>query len=509
MTRRLAAALLFATSNTALVAMPAVAQDTGQGVINRAGDVLQDIFTGDVEATPPPLPEPAPGDVLVDDGTLGDVRIEEINPLTGQPIRTAEPGAIDSAPLPAPGEQFQTADPLPAPGERVDPPPVALQQLAPAMQEKIAQGQDDGSKNRFFRGLDNGLRFYASIRDAGGWPQIPDGEVLQPGSNDPRVAVLRQRLSITGDYLGEMNGSPVFDNEMQTAVIAYQNRNGLEPDGAVGPGTLAAMNVPVEKRIEQMEINRTRWSLMPASMGERFVLVNMAGFEVDIIEGETTVFSMRAIVGKDYHKTPMFSDTIRTVEFNPYWNVPESIANAELKPEYISSGTASADAQGYEVVDGDKVYPVSQVNWSQYADTKIPFRIRQRPGPTNALGEMKFMFPNKHNVYLHDTPSRNLFSRTVRAFSHGCVRVAKPHEFAAYLLGPQATPEQPWDAASIKAIVDAKEHMEVKLERPIQVHLAYMTAWQGPQGYMQFRPDIYGRDADLEAELQGTSPVGN
>ena len=188
----------------------------------------------------------------------------------------------------------------------------------------------DGSKNRFYRGLATGITFYTQIAQAGGWPQLPKGGTLAVGVDDPRVPVLRQRRYVTGDYLGEDTQSTRFDEELKAAVIAYQNRNGQEPDGAVGPATRASLNVTVEERLRQLRINQRRWDKMPASLGERFVLVNMAGFELEVIEGEKTVLDMKVVVGKDYHSTPEFSDVIRTIEINTYWNVPATIANKEL-----------------------------------------------------------------------------------------------------------------------------------------------------------------------------------
>ena len=368
----------------------------------------------------------------------------------------------------------------------------------------------DGSKNRFFRGLDAGLAFYRTIEREGGWPAIPEGKALAAGVRDPRVPVLRQRLSITGDYIGTETDSDLFDAELKQAVIAYQNRNGMEADGVAGPKTVADMNVPVRTRIKQMEINRERWNRMPAALGERFVLVNMAGYELDVVEGETTVLTMKVIVGKGYTETPMFSDTIQYIEFNPYWNVPRSIATKELVPEYVEKGIGAAEAQGFEVKRGDEVLPMSAVNWNEHLGaTKLPFLIRQRPGPANALGEMKFMFPNKNNVYLHDTNQRHLFAKTKRAFSHGCVRVEKPHELAAYLLAPNTMETgRDWSLPAVNDVVASKAHTTVPLKRQVPVHLAYMTAWMDEQGFIQFRPDIYGRDAILQSELYPDGKAG-
>ncbi|EFL89218.1 murein L,D-transpeptidase [Ahrensia sp. R2A130] len=379
-------------------------------------------------------------------------------------------------------------------------PGVLFAQDTTATPEAAAQAEPaaDGSKNRFYRGLATGITFYTQIAQSGGWPQVPEGGTLSVGVDDPRVPILRQRLYITGDYLGEDTQSTMFDAALKEAVVAFQNRNGQEPDGAVGPATLASMNVPVEKRLEQLRINQRRWDNMPASLGDRFVLVNMAGFELEVIEGEKTVLDMKVVVGKDYHSTPEFSDLIKTIEINPYWNVPASIANKELKLDYMKGAAtlAKADSQGYEVVNGDQVVPVSQIAWTKYKDDNLPFRIRQRPGPSNALGDMKFLFPNKHNVYLHDTQAKSLFSKTVRAFSHGCVRLHRPRELAEYLLAANG-----WDRAKIDEVVASGERTRVKLEQPTPVHLAYMTAWLGRQGFIQFRPDIYGRDAEDAQQL--------
>lgn len=355
----------------------------------------------------------------------------------------------------------------------------------------------DTSKNRFYRGLDTGIEFYSQIAASGGWPKVPDGPTLKVDMKDPRVPILRNRLSITGDYNGTETNKAKFDVELEEAVIGFQKRNGQEPDGSVGKATLASLNIPVEARILQMQINLQRWDQMPSSLGEKFVLVNMAGFELDVIEGDQTVLEMRVVVVKDYHSTPVFSDIIQTIEINPYWNVPPSIANKELLPDYIKD-TAKADAQGFEVVRDGKASPISSVNWSSYAGKTLPFNIRQRPGPTNALGEMKFLFPNKHNVYLHDTNARGLFAKTVRAFSHGCVRIQKPHELAAYLLAANGD----WPLERIAQVVAAGERTRVSLKQTVPVHLAYMTAWLDRRGLMQFRPDIYGRDAELAKKLQ-------
>ena len=392
---------------------------------------------------------------------------------------------------------FATAPSLPALATQNEAAP------ATAAAEDAGSFTRDGSKNRFFRGLDAGLSFYRTIEAEGGWPTVPAGKTLAKGARGPAVPLLRTRLSITGDYIGIETDSDLFDAELREAVVAYQNRNGMEPDGVAGPKTIADMNVPVATRIKQMEINRERWNRMPTKLGERFVLVNMAGYELDVVEGEKTVLTMKVIVGRNFTRTPMFSDEIQYIEFNPYWNVPRSIATKELVPEYVEKGTEAATRQGFEVKRGEEVLPVAAIDWSQYLGAeKLPFLIRQRPGPANALGEMKFMFPNKNNVYLHDTNQRHLFAKTKRAFSHGCVRVEKPHELAAYLLAPNtAETGRDWSLPAVGDVVASKKLTAVPLKRKVPVHLAYMTAWMDEQGYIQFREDIYGRDEILQSEM--------
>lgn len=354
----------------------------------------------------------------------------------------------------------------------------------------------DNSKNRFFRGLENGLQLYQRIASQSGWKLIPSGPVMKPGMSDMRVPMLRQRLSITEDFIGNPSNDPRYDEELVEAVVNFQNRNGQEPDGVIGKDTLATLNIPVEQRIKQIKINIERWRRMPPSLGKRFVLVNMAGFELDVIEGDRTVLEMRVVVGKIYHKTPMFSDLIRFVEINPYWNAPQSIANNELVQSFAAD-LAKAVSDGYEIVRDGQSTPVTSVDWHSLSGKTVPFLIRQRPGPKNVLGKFKFLFPNEYNVYLHDTNAKGLFSKTVRSFSHGCVRIQQPEALANYLLKNNGD----WPPERVAAAVESGKNIRVTLAKPVPVHMAYMTTWQDKRGFLQFRPDIYGRDAELVKEL--------
>lgn len=285
-----------------------------------------------------------------------------------------------------------------------------------------------------------------------------------------RVIELRRRLVVTGDLVGA--GYPDFDEETGKAVRRFQQRSGLDADGVVGEKTRRRLNASVESRIRQIEINLERWRWLPHDLGERYVLVNIAGFRAGLYDGDHLTLGMRAIVGKPYRKTPIFSDTIRYLVCSPYWNIPRSIAEGEIWPK----GRAYMAQHDIEVVQGR--------------------RLRQRPGPENALGRVKFIFPNRFNVYLHDTPARELFARSSRSFSHGCIRLEKPIDLATELLAGQG-----WSRDRVLAAADSVTESTVHLDHPIPVHILYWTAWADENGLVQLREDVYGRDDAVAAAL--------
>jgi len=356
----------------------------------------------------------------------------------------------------------------------------------------------DVTQNRYFQDLQQALSQYRIIASEGGWDQVPAGPALKPGDTDPRLLQLRQRLETTGELPRGLPFLREYGTTLFNAVVLYQQRNGLEPDGIVGPETLAALNTSVERRIRQITVNMERWRSMPADLGERYVLVNMAAFELEVIDRGETVLDMRVVVGRNYRQTPIFSDRIGYIEFNPYWNVPASIANRDLVPKFIEDPTYPRE-NGFHGMRGGERFDISSIDWSAYRGSRLPFELRQDPGPRNALGEMKFMFPNAYNVYLHDTPSKELFGKTVRRFSSGCIRVERPHDLAAYLLA--ATPD--WSSARIRQALDSRKTVRANLAMPVPVHLLYMTAWIDRDGIVQFRRDIYGRDQELAQTMFG------
>jgi murein L,D-transpeptidase YcbB/YkuD len=330
-----------------------------------------------------------------------------------------------------------------------------------------------------------GLRWAA---EKGGWPKVPDGPPLRLGERSERVAALRERLIATADYVLGSLGSPLpdhfppdpdrdlFDSGFQQALRAFQWRHGLDEDGALGKATLAALNVPVEQRIRQVEINLDRWRWLPRDLGTRYIMVNIAGFSLELVEDGKLALAMRVVAGKPTTRTPMFTGRMTNVVLNPYWNVPAKLVKNEVLPH------AARDA-GYLAKEG---FEVTRNGGS--------VEVRQKPGPRNALGQVKFLFPNRFDVYLHDTPSRSLFSRTVRSFSHGCIRVEKPIALAEYLLKDNPA----WTPQKIAAILAKGKETWVAIPKPLPVHLVYWTAFvDGPMERLQFRDDLYGRDKKL------------
>lgn len=338
------------------------------------------------------------------------------------------------------------------------------------------------------------LAGYKEIAAKGGWPVVPNGPKMQKDDRGERVALLRARLVASGELnTKSTTDTTLFDAELDSAVRGFQRRYGLDADGAVGPATLEALNVSAQKRVEQIRVNMERWRWLPQNLGERYILVNIANFELDVIEQTKPIMTMRVVVGKYFRRTPVFSDRMTYLVLSPYWHVPPHIAKEDKlplirkNPDYLSQENIkvfqSWDAKTKEV-------DPKSIDWLQITARSFNYRLRQEPGPKNALGRVKFMFPNKFDVYLHDTPSRELFSKTVRTFSSGCIRIEKPIELAEYLL--QKDPQ--WNRERILTVIDKRIERTVLLPESIPIHLLYWTVWAEADGTVQFRNDIYGRD---------------
>jgi murein L,D-transpeptidase YcbB/YkuD len=346
-----------------------------------------------------------------------------------------------------------------------------------------------------YAALRHALRDLEESRTRGGWPQVPAlPKKMKAGDSDSAVIVLRQRLAATGELSesAAASASPVLDDEVTAAVRAFQVRHGLAATGVPDAGTVAALNVPVEQRIRQVALNLERWRWMPDDLGADHLLVNIPAFLLFAREDGQTVFAMRVVVGKRTLQTPVFSSEMDRVVFSPFWNIPVSIATGETAPaaaedpEYLRK-------RGIEILrrsrsGTDRVDP-AEVDWRDSAQVR-QLAFRQRPGPQNALGNVKFLFPNPFDIYLHDTPSDSLFARANRALSHGCVRVEEPEKLARHVL--RAHPE--WTGERIVAAMRSGAERGVKLDTELPVHIAYFTAWVNDEGKVAFYPDVYGHD---------------
>lgn len=382
--------------------------------------------------------------------------------------------------------------------------------------ELLEDGLAAGHVAALFRRLLPAHPGYAALRRAladlraraasGGWPVLPEGPALHPGDLDPRVAALRQRLlpAVAGE--SPPSAEPQrYDPELAERVRALQRRLGLDPDGVVGAKTAAALNTPLAERIDQLRANLERWRWLPQELGERYLLLNIADFELRLVEAGRVVLQMRAVVGRTYRRTPVLSDRLTYLVLNPTWNVPPQLARLDILPHARQDPTYLSRL-GFRVyrsweAGAEEVDPAT-VDWSAVPAAPLPFVFRQRPGPSNSLGRIKFMFPNPFNVYLHDTPERRLFGETRRAYSSGCIRIEKPVELAEYLLRDDPA----WSPAKLRAALDAGVERTVPLARPIPIHLLYWTAWVDDDGALQLRDDIYARDARLLAALDAPPP---
>ena len=346
--------------------------------------------------------------------------------------------------------------------------------------------------------LKTALADYRKIAAEGGWPKVAAGAVIKPGMDDPRVPVLREVLTKVGDLKVTGTGN-TYDSALVDAVKAFQERHGRNPDGVIGPSTLKALNAPVEKRIEQMVLNLERRRWMDDDLGELYVFVNQADQVLKVVREEKgrekTIHTARVVVGKPYHRTPVFSRKMKYVVINPYWNVPTSIANKEYLPKLRRNPAVLAREKVRLISASGKFVDPYSVNW--HALRRVPYRLRQDTGPGNALGRIKFMFPNKFNVYIHDTPSKSLFARESRYFSHGCMRLQHPEQLAEVLLGHQG-----WSAKRIAGQIASGKRRIVNLKSHIPVHVTYLTAWVNKDGSVHFRDDIYGRDKILAKALE-------
>jgi murein L,D-transpeptidase YcbB/YkuD len=328
--------------------------------------------------------------------------------------------------------------------------------------------------------------------------------MMRRDSIDDRVPLLRARLALEGDYTGPAEDtSRVYDAALEAAVRSFQHRHGLNEDGLVERATLAALAVPIENRIDQLRVNLERARWVAHELPTEFVAVNIAGARVYLLRGDSIAFETRAVVGADATRTPVFAADMRYVVLNPTWTVPRSIVGEIL--DLIRSDPEYLRREGLRLFDpsGEEVDAVA-VDLTRYAAVDFPYVFRQDPGPANALGRIKLMLPNPHHVYLHDTPSRALFMREERLFSHGCIRIQDPLGLTELVLGDLET----WNRETLETAIATGETRTIPLARPVPVFVLYWTAGVDVRGTPHFYADVYGRDAGVLAALDAPSDPG-
>jgi len=346
-----------------------------------------------------------------------------------------------------------------------------------------------------YKELQKALIEYMELKNKGGWGYVPLKGILRVGKSDENIPALRERLRVTGEYRScYTEETTLYDKCLEEAVIRFQARHGLVAKGVIGPNTMGAINVSVEKRIEQIRLNLDRIKWLNERRSDRHIMINIPAFTLFFEEDNKLRQQMKVITGTRKNPTPVFSDTVEIIVLNPHWNVPKSIIQNELIPEILENPNAMTK-QGIEIRAGwakdAPLVSVDSVDWTQYRYSKsMPYRFAQVPGYKNALGKVKFLFPNKFSVYMHDTPTKHLFDKNVRAFSHGCIRLAQPRE----LLKTFSTFNENVDFEKSQEKLKGKKKGYLRLDNQVPVDVIYLTSYVDYDGVLQFRNDIYGYD---------------
>ena len=367
-----------------------------------------------------------------------------------------------------------------------------------------------------YRGLRNALAGYRDIQANGGWDHLPDGPMLKPDMTHPHVVLLHRRLAAEGYDTGpehehEHEHEQVYtlDARLEAALGDFQKRHGIDEDSLVGPATRVALNTPIGQRIDQIRVNMERLRWVSHSLPEDYLLVDIAGYRVLLFQDGRLSWSTRAVVGRPYRRTPVFRAMVTYLVLNPSWTVPPTILRKDILPK-LKQGTAVLEEKHLKVIDdaGREIDPDS-LDPELLSSGELPYKLRQPPGPGNALGRIKFMFPNRYLVYLHDTPTKSLFDKTQRAFSSGCIRIDKPFELAEILLAD----DPGWTPQHLQTEIASQQTRTVILRRPMPVLIMYFTAESGDAGQVSFRPDLYNRDAKvldaLNRKLSFTTAIDN
>jgi L,D-transpeptidase YcbB len=358
--------------------------------------------------------------------------------------------------------------------------------------------RDLSPRYKEYHNLKIGLLKYLRIKENGGWePFFTKEAKLDSGMRHPDVVLLRKRLAVRQNVDMNKQDDQLFDLSLQRSVKLFQLRNGLRPDGVVGKATIEAMNIPVEERIKTIQANLERWRWFTDDPGEQYIKVNIPNYELQFIEGEKIIFQTHAIVGQPYRRTPVFSSLLTYMVVNPQWTIPPTILRHDIIPSVLKNPDY-LKRRNMRVISymGSEINP-SKIDWEKYKTERFPYMIRQAPGPSNAMGRIKFMFPNKYNVYIHDTPNHDLFGRTERNLSSGCVRINDPIDLANILIRE----DDEWDPNKLNSLLEDGKESVLNLSRPVKVHLLYFTAVADEFGDVSFRKDIYKRDSRLVTEL--------
>lgn len=344
--------------------------------------------------------------------------------------------------------------------------------------------------------LKSQLKFYKAVADSVSWDSLflpIDKKFLEQGDSYPVITLIKNRLYVFGD-LQLMDTTSLFDSLTTIAVKNYQSRFGLTADGHVGQKFFETMNTPLSYRIAQIEINMERCRWIPTDLKGDFVIVNIPEFKAHVYSADTLSWDMQVIVGRTSTSTTIFNDEIKYIVFSPYWYVPGSIIRNEIFPTLVKNSDY-LNRNHMELYDYStrKTVNYNSIDISKYSAKTFPFGVRQKPGAFNSLGWAKFIFPNAYDIYLHDTPSRNLFAETQRNFSHGCIRISEPQKFAEFLLRNDST----WTKASIDSVMHGGKETKAILEKPVPVMIVYFTSWVDENGILNFRKDIYNHDSEM------------
>jgi murein L,D-transpeptidase YcbB/YkuD len=384
--------------------------------------------------------------------------------------------------------------------------------LAGILESALAAGQIEAALARLrpphagYADLRAALQEYRDIETRGGWLPLPENLLSQEDNVDDHIAQLRQRLSVSGDLGRQENQAENrYDENIGEAVRRFQVRHGLPPTGRIDTQTFNELNVPVAIRIRQIELNLERWRWIPRDLGARYLLVNAADYRLTVVENGQPIWDMRVVVGRNYRSTPVFSADLQYLEINPYWNVPQKIAVEDILPK-VKQNPEYLIRKHFKVFENwragaTEIDPLT-VDWSRMTKKNFRFKLRKEPGPSNDLGRIKFIMPNRFAVYLHDTPNRKLFKKNYRGYSSGCIRLEKPIELAEYLLKD----DPKWTYQSILSAINSEQNRIVRLKKTVPVHLLYWTAWVDQQGTVNFRKDIYKRDPRLDMALKERPP---